>query len=211
MLATQITTHAADGIARLLSQYKDRPILSALLNVLCVQAQQFEDAAFPVAAGRLLVGGNAIGKQLDKIGELVGLERQGLSDAQYRILLIGTIAQNNSRADNETLLNIVETVFSAASSSIISPFSPGHSHRLAPAVVGVEVGSPTIDASLYTLVIGILQKSIASNVNLSWVSTFDADNAFALAGPQSGMGLGDNQVPDSGGTLATLIYNNLAN
>lgn len=209
MIATRLTTHIADAKARMLTQFVGRPIITSIISMLAGAVQDAEDLAYPVGEGRQLA--HAQGVQLDRIGELVGFARGGLEDGPYRVLLLATIASNNSKADTETLLRIIESVFSAKGGQVISPFSPGHARRQAPAVLGLEVGSPAIDKGLYDLVIRLVQNSIAAGVTLSWVSTYDDAEGFALAGPNQGLGLGSNNSPDSGGKLATLIYNNQAN
>lgn len=211
MIATQLQTHTQDALDRLLSSLKGRPVLSGIISALGNEAQSFENAAFPIAAGRMLVDGNAVGAQLDGIGALVGLPRGAVPDSEYRLLLLATIAANNSKADRETLLRIAQILFAAASASVISPESPGHSQHRGAASIGLEIESPTVDPSLYALVTNIFQKSIAANVALSWIDVNDGATAFALDGPQPGLGLDDLNNPGNGGKLSNLIFSNAAN
>lgn len=206
MAITQIETHVTDSLERLLTQYRNAPNLTAILRILSDRVQQFEDMAFPVIDGRSLA--NAVGRQLDGIGEIVGLPRGTLNDAQYALLLRGAIAQNTSDSTQETLLTIIESCFIADDASIHSPYSPGYARVAAPANIGVEVSTPGIDPSLYDLVLRILRNSIAAGVSLSYALTYDKDSAFTLDGPRTGLGLGDVNDAAAGGKLANLIYAN---
>lgn len=210
MIASQIRTHTTDAQSRLLQALQNRPVINGIIKCLVDEIQALENAMYPLNAGRALVGGTASGAQLDGIGQLVGLARSGADDTEYRVLLLGTIAQNNSRADNETLLRIAELIFSATSAYIIQPESPGHSQHRGAASLGLEVGSPQAPANLYDLIISIFKKSMAANVALSWVVICDATQGFALDGDNDGLGLGDIHDPSVGGMLASLYFSNPA-
>lgn len=210
MLATRIETHQADAVSRLLEQLRGRPNITGIINALNGPTQVLEDVAFSVCGGRMLVDGSAVGAQLDGIGSIVGLSRNGLDDPTFRLLILGTIAQNNSHADIETILRIVQIVFSATYAMTITPESFGHSQHRGAASLAIEVGSPKLDPSLYTIVLGILRRSIAATVALSYVVTADATSAFALAGADTGLGLGDINDASAGGMLASLVFSNPA-
>lgn len=211
MLVTEITTHVQDALGRLLQQYQGKPGIAALLSAIVEQIQQLENGMFPIDQGRQIFNGSAVGAQLDGLGQLIGLSRNGLTDAQYLVLLLGTIAEDNSDTTAETLLNIVQTVFEATNVFIKDSNSPG-SYPLSldsPATVAFGVGSPQIDPSLYPIVERIIQNSVGAGIAVYYLSSFDAANAFAMAGPQPWVkGFADLNVPGSGGKFASLVFNN---
>lgn len=206
MIATQIFSHVADAQANLLTQYRNRPILGGIIANLAGYAQKLEDAAFPMSVARQIINSTISGAQLDGVGQLVGLARQGLTDDEYRLLIFGTIAQNNSNGTNETILALARRLFQASAAAVISPYSAGHSRMLAAGSLGIEVGDPQIDPVLYPLIISILQKSIAAAICLSWVTTYSGDDAFAFDGPTAGFGFDDLSAPGQGGALGSLAY-----
>jgi len=87
---TQITTHEEDQRARLLSQFKDKPLIEAILNAIGEQVQDYEDAT--IELNELLNISTQVGVQLDGIGTIVGEARGGLSDPDYRTALYTRIA-----------------------------------------------------------------------------------------------------------------------
>lgn len=119
----EITDHSGDGHGRLHQQYKDPtptlevasidpsaeepPIVTgwrALLNAFIVPAQEFETIANKMLNERAIR--TAEGVNLDRIGQIVGIDRGGASDESYSNLLVGQIAANNSNATARDLLGI---------------------------------------------------------------------------------------------------------
>lgn len=200
-LVGQITTHRADALSRVLTQSRDRPNLTAVLGNLGDMAQAFEDMAYPVLDGRML--DKAEGVQLDGLGQLVGQPRNGQPDATYRLFLAGRVYANSSDSSVETLLALVRQVFGASTAQIVSAFSAGYSHRRGAAVVGLEVGTPTVDPALYPSATQVLKDSLAATVRLAFVTVFDAAGSFALASDLTGSGLDGKRTPLG---LANLIY-----
>lgn len=100
---TQIrsTNHEDRAISKILPFLRGRN-MSALLAALIRPLQQAEDLAWEVIDGLKL--DNAIGVQLDRIGRLVSLPRQGVTDdEQYRAILRGKILVNKSKGKPENI------------------------------------------------------------------------------------------------------------
>ncbi len=182
MLATRIDDHVSQALNRLLQQYR-RPLIQGLITCFVQQVQVLEDALYSLNAGRQLYNGNAVGAQLDGIGELAGVKRNGLEDPEYLVVILGTIAENNSDTTASVMLNIVQTVFEAATVFIKDPNSNLGSSM--PAQVAFGVGSPQFPASLYPIIEQIIQSSVGAAIAVSYLSSFDAAGCFAMAGPQS--------------------------
>jgi len=89
---THKLTHVEEARARLLSQYAGR--LERDLDPVSAQVQEAEDALWAVWSGRGV--GTATGHTLDLLGRIVGEDRQGESDALYRIRIRARIQANLS-------------------------------------------------------------------------------------------------------------------
>lgn len=72
----------AVGLAQLVQQFQEQPKLRAIVSAWLGQVQAMEEVLEQLRTGRGLDG--AQGKQLDGIGSIVGLDRGGLNDADYR-------------------------------------------------------------------------------------------------------------------------------
>lgn len=223
MLATKITTHIRDALARFMQFYKDIPLqyslplvsdptpidISAMGALVAVQADQdqlLENAIFDLDAARQFFNGTtfpAVGAQLDGIGQIVGIERNGLSDAEYLIFIIGTIAKNNSDTTIDTINTIAALLFQVDELSHFEFF---------PAEVDLQIPSTTpLQPSLFLTVANIIHSSLGAGIGLGFISLYDPDNFFAftsVGGPPIGGGFGSLSNPADGGGFAGNIYNN---
>lgn len=138
------TTVTADGLARLLQQFKDKPRLAALLSSWLDEFQANEDAAFTLYYNRLLQNGVATGDILTKIGKLVGQGSEGLSDASFILLIKARIKTNRSTGRREDLIGIASllvpgdivrvTAYPPKSVAV----QPDAACTLPPAIVGIK-------------------------------------------------------------------------
>lgn len=208
MLVTKITNHVQQGLQRLLTQYKGRPRIEGLLTSLILQVQSIEDAAFPVNDDRLLWNGTtypAVGAQLDGIGQLINLPRNGLDDAEYLIFILGTIAENFSDTTLSTMTNIVQIFFQPLQLQVFEHF---------PAEVDFEIAGSALDPTLYQTVAKAIQASVGAGIKVGYIATFSNTTAFkydsALPRPPltGNAGYGDALAPGPGGEYAGVIYNN---
>lgn len=78
--------------------------IEKLLTILVDPAQDIEDALQQLNLERFV--DTADGEQLDIIGRIVGQEREGLSDADYRRYIRARIAANNSEGTIQDLLTV---------------------------------------------------------------------------------------------------------
>lgn len=212
MIAPQITNHVQAALDRLMQQYKGKPNLQAVLTAFIQQIQVFENAAYPVDAGRQLYNGTtypAVGTQLDGIGELVGVKRNGLGDAEYLVFILGTIAENFSDDTMTTLVNIMVTFFQPTLALIFENY---------PAEVDLELSDSVLPVNLLPIVAGILQNSIGAGVNLGYIAMFSLTTSFRYADartgtippPGTGLGYDDATAPGAGGHYGNIIFNKVA-
>lgn len=172
MLITQITDHVQAALDRLLQQYHGKPNIAAVITALVDPIQDLEDAIFGVAAGTLFYNGTtypAAGTQLDNIGTIVGIQRNGLTDAEYLIFIIGQIVINNSDGSIPVMLNAANIFFDPA---LLLAFD------MYPAEFNLEIAGSTLDSDFYTTVATKLQQALGAGIGLGFMATFDETNAF---------------------------------
>jgi hypothetical protein len=100
--------HIAQGLDRLIQQYKGKPRIEELLRIYLTQIQELETALSDLHTERTV--DTAIGTFLDRIGKIVGQERQGLSDTDYRLFIKGRIAANRSSGEVPDFIRVVRAI-----------------------------------------------------------------------------------------------------
>lgn len=200
MLAPEITNHIQQALARLMYQYQGLPRIQGFYAGFVQQVQDLEDAIFNLDAQRQLWDGTstpAFGKQLDNIGTIVGISRNGLPDDEYLLFIFGKIAENNSDDTLAAVLSVIGYIFQAEQTLVQEIF---------PAALCVEVLNPAIPQRLYSIAVSLVQNALGAGIKLiisSWTNT----NVFRFAGsgvgPQNGFG--DVNTPGSGGVFVGLI------
>lgn len=96
---------------RLMSQYKDSPVINMILEVIMEQEQALEDAIYDVST--LCHLDTAFGIQLDRIGSIPGIKRYGLNDEDYRKRIYAQIVLNCSNGEIETLITALKLIMNA--------------------------------------------------------------------------------------------------
>lgn len=92
---TLIANHAERALSRLLEQYKDKPVMAAMLTRFVEQAQLIENMWNEMLVERYLTASE--GAQLDLYGRVAGEPRNGRTDEQYRPRLQARQRVNRSR------------------------------------------------------------------------------------------------------------------
>lgn len=106
MTIEHTTNHVAEAVNNLLTQFRNKTAVEALVRAPAEQIQDLEDALVQVLEGRSVVV--AVGAQLDGIGRILNVERGGRNDDAYRVALRLQIKGNNSRGTAQDLLDIIE-------------------------------------------------------------------------------------------------------
>ena len=195
MAVTKVTTHNTDALARLLYQYRDSTNLKSLITAIFgTQVQDIENAIYQLMT-RLDID-NSEGDQLDGIGEIVGQERQGLSDDLYKLWLKAKIGKNTSEGDLERVI------------SIWSLFNPDatviHIYEYFPASISISSNSALdpVYASYLTEILGFMQGIVCAGISVSTIIVFDPDNAFGFYGATDAGGFGDLNDSEVGGEFS---------
>lgn len=107
-MATQITDHVQQALARLSQQFKGKTQVEAMLSALTGNVQEVETALWQLLTERAV--DVAIGVHLDTIGQIVGQQREARSDEDYRRFIQARIAANRSRGTIPDVLRIANLV-----------------------------------------------------------------------------------------------------
>ena len=100
----QNVDHCDQALNARTADFRELPRFEELLRIVCEQVQEIEDALWQIASDSV---DTAEGVQLDGFGSIVGAERQGLSDDDYRALIRATIRANQSSGTAPDLYSIV--------------------------------------------------------------------------------------------------------
>jgi len=100
--------HVEAGLSRLITLWKDKPNVVGLLKSYLEQFNELEDLLFSILQDRSLY--TAAGVQLDMIGALFGVTRQGRDDIRYRPAIVSAIARLNDDGTTEKFLNLLRLV-----------------------------------------------------------------------------------------------------
>ncbi len=112
MTLTKKTTHIADAQKNLISMFRRRTDLDKFIGAIVQEIVDLEAAAFDVLNKTLTVGGTT-GANQDVMGRLVGVEREGRTDAVYDLRIAAQILLNISSGTIEQLLAIVIAMIGA--------------------------------------------------------------------------------------------------
>jgi len=102
---TFISDHEDQAIARLVTQFRGEEYIEGIVASLVSEIQSLEDVFEELATERDVM--NAVGEQLDLLGDLVGESRNGRDDGEYRIGIFIRIGSNVSHGTPEDLLAIL--------------------------------------------------------------------------------------------------------
>lgn len=109
MALTLIDDHVEEGLSRLLQRNKESYNINSLLSSFIKPVQDIEDQNYDLYTERSL--DTSIGAQLDGIGRIVGLDRDGLDDVDYRAALIIQIQINKAGGEPESIIAAIRQLF----------------------------------------------------------------------------------------------------
>jgi hypothetical protein len=170
MTITKIETHIDDALKRLLYQFQDKSKIVALQTMQAQQIQELENASYDYIASITLA--SATGATLDRWGFVLGEDRLGANDADYRVRLYFAITRNLSNGTPEELINFTAFLFTASMVQLEEIF---------PAVISLTAinAQGTADPALIKTQ---LQQLCPAGVRLHLLSVGTSVNPFAFLG-----------------------------
>lgn len=112
MPLVKIEDHVERGLALLLSQYREKPRIAALLSSYLRRVQELEDAIIDVEIARLI--DNAVGYLLAAIGRIVGQANEGgWDDDTFRLFIKARIRANQSNGHADDVIDVLNLVEAA--------------------------------------------------------------------------------------------------
>lgn len=108
------------GLGRMLSQWDDKPIIRGLFQSYLQGVQDVEDMWFQLMNERDLV--SAIGAQLDILGSIVGEDRLGRGDDDYRGAIYNRIAINTSDGTHPKVTEILKLISGGSEAKVMEYF-----------------------------------------------------------------------------------------
>ena len=100
--------HVEQGLSRMLSFWDDKPIIKGLFESYLRQLESVETTLFQLLEERSIY--TAVGVQLDVIGAMFGVPRNGKDDEQYRPEILRKIAQQNDDGTTEVFMDALRLV-----------------------------------------------------------------------------------------------------
>lgn len=178
------TTHAEDAIARLIEQYKGKPRIEAFIQALADRVQDLEDTLYDIFFESAIA--NATGTQLDDIGDIVGQQRQGMLDAEYRTFVRARIKANRSSGRIEELIEILRLILDGQT---VPPATAIRARDAYPAGVALEADGVTSN----TLIIwrDFLNGAKSAGVRCHFVSNSEEEDAFLADDSEGSLSLAD--------------------
>ena len=166
--AGQITDHPADGLSKLISQFKQKDRIAALLTSYLEQCDDLETALWQLYTKRTVE--KAVGAQLDGLGDIVGQPRGNLNDADYRHFIKTRIRVNISKGRAEELLQICRLLFGADNPTEIQDMP----------IADIYLTQPTQLTLPATFVNEFLQAAKAAGVKLHFIHFLESDRDDAF-------------------------------
>lgn len=187
--------HVERALERLPFQFKQAPVIQAVLTALARQLQEVEDALWQLRLLRSI--DDSEGKQLDTIGDIVGQPRGGLPDNLYRAVIRGRIAANRSLGEYRDFHEVMALIYGVESAWTIRDYYPA-------GLMVLNLERETISGPLLG---GLLQIVRLAGVRaLYGYQVTDPDRTYTLVGlddpPNPSQGMGDVNDDDAGGRFA---------
>ena len=126
MTIAKTTTHAAEAKDNLAGQFKGQEKLEALLTAFINEVQDLENVLFDVL--ELTSLDEAFGEQLDGFGSIVGENREGRTDDDFRLAIRARLRLNLSNGTAEDMIELIRALVGDKQVEIVEDFafSPAH-------------------------------------------------------------------------------------
>lgn len=187
--------HVDDALALLVQQFQDKARLRSVLGALATQVQALEDVLWDLHVERRLA--RATGAQLDGIGRLVDLSREGLAEETYRRYLRAQILLLRCNGTPEDLIAVVSALVGSHVGVRLDEY------RGALTALGLRgaLGNGVVDDA-----VTVIRKAKPAGVRVL-VEASEASGGFVFDSDDEAERFGDVHDPQSaGGVLGSAQY-----
>jgi hypothetical protein len=136
MALTEKLNHVAEALDNLVQQFKGSGNLALFITSWVNEVQELEGMWFDLLENRWIA--TAVGAQLDGLGSIVGEDRQGRSDAEYRVAIIARVGINVGSGTPEQIIAYVTTVTDGANVELTEFFPASLTVRAVTALTAAE-------------------------------------------------------------------------
>ncbi|WP_186650135.1 hypothetical protein [Fluviispira vulneris] len=185
----KIDNHIDLSIKRLLKQFQNKPKFKALIESNISGFQDIENVIWELYN---LKYRDSTGFTLDKYGEILGIERQGLSDEQYIQVIDATICENISEGLIEDLIQIFRLLTNPKKVFLFEPD---------PFVICIAAQNPS-PLSKPAHVLKALKSAKLAGTRLNAFYILDSPFMFAENELIKPRGFGIEENPETGGRFA---------
>jgi hypothetical protein len=161
------------GLDRMLSQWSGKPNITGLFQSYLDNIQPVEDALQQLLDERGI--DTAIGVQLDVLGLIIGVERLGRNDTEYRAALKVQIAINNADGTEPNITGVL---------LLLTGLSDFSYQEVFPAAYTVSFGEGLEEselAALQAVLVQISGETIVPSLNAEFVFIFDDGNNLGVS------------------------------
>ena len=106
---SKVEEHSTRVLKELPEQFKNKPNLEKFLKVFTEEMDEIEGMFYDLLFERGL--SNAVGKQLDVIGEIVKEPRQGRDDTTYKAAILLRIGFNTANSTEDSVIGLLSSLF----------------------------------------------------------------------------------------------------
>lgn len=189
-MTTKITTHPANAVARLPSQFVGKPNIEALITDAVTPATDVENALWELFTERTI--DTAVGSQLDVIGKIVGQPRNGETDTIYRQRLRARIAANRSHGNAEDLISVMSLAANDSDGRYVVNTPGGIAHVIC------RIADVAITDAEAAVIVSLLRDAVGAGIKLNFQTSISAvENTFEFvdlfARTDSAITAGDTQ------------------
>jgi hypothetical protein len=155
----------SESLDRPTSKFKNKPNVSSFIKIKAETFQELEDSLYTVLTERWL--DDAVGEQLNQLGQIVGEPRIGRNDEDYRVAITTRITLNSSGGEPERVIQFLQSIAVTDDVSL---------EELFPAKIKVFVGAPlTLNQARR------LRQIVAAGIGTIFVETSDGQTPFGTS------------------------------
>jgi hypothetical protein len=184
MAIEYIADHVSRALGNMLSQFSESQHLQDLVAVLVEGVQQVEDVTFDLVASRMI--DTAANGVLDQYGEVLVEPRDGLNDADYRLILLTKIQANKASGRIDEITDVFAKLMKTVDVTYTPLYPAGYQ------LTTVCEVAPT--QSINNRASRFLEDMTPAGVALSFAAHTTGPGYFSFAGDPNGLAFGEGEL-----------------